>query len=250
MPLFDGEDAYGWVYRVERYFDIQGLTTTGERLRAAVLCMEGQALAWYRWSEGRNPFRHWEDLKARLLERFQPSQEGGLYEQFLAIRQEGTVREYIGTFETLAAQLGGIPERGMEGTFIKGLKDELKASVRLLQPTGLNQAIKTALLVDENRVRGHGEMGRLGPRGLPQNRVTTTIGPTRPAAITGGGMRPNSGGTKPLFKRLTEAELAEKKSKGLCSLRQQVWTGTPLPRKNPSCFIGGRRRGRRRRRGH
>ena len=29
-------------------------------------------------------------------------------------------------------------------------------------------------------------------------------------------MRPNSGGTKPLFKRLTEAEVAEKKSKGLC----------------------------------
>ncbi|KAJ9539530.1 hypothetical protein OSB04_032263 [Centaurea solstitialis] len=58
MPIFDAEDAYGWVYRIERFFDIQGFVSTGERLRAAVLCLEGQALAWFRWSDGRNPFRH------------------------------------------------------------------------------------------------------------------------------------------------------------------------------------------------
>ena len=26
MPIFEGEDAYGWVYRVERYFAINGLS--------------------------------------------------------------------------------------------------------------------------------------------------------------------------------------------------------------------------------
>ncbi|GKE17762.1 hypothetical protein Tco_1425339 [Tanacetum coccineum] len=25
MPIFEGEDAYGWIYRMERYFDIQGI---------------------------------------------------------------------------------------------------------------------------------------------------------------------------------------------------------------------------------
>lgn len=73
MP-FDGEDAYGWVYCMERFFDIQGFVNTGERLRVAVLCMEGQALSWYHWSDRQEPFRHWEGMKARLLERFQPSQ--------------------------------------------------------------------------------------------------------------------------------------------------------------------------------
>lgn len=37
MPIFEGEDAYGWVYKVERFFDMQGLSTSSEKLRAAVL---------------------------------------------------------------------------------------------------------------------------------------------------------------------------------------------------------------------
>ncbi|GKE42378.1 hypothetical protein Tco_1469662 [Tanacetum coccineum] len=44
MPLFDGEDAYGWIYKVERYFEIQGIPQP-EQLRAAVLCMEGEDLS-------------------------------------------------------------------------------------------------------------------------------------------------------------------------------------------------------------
>ncbi|GJS64182.1 ankyrin repeat-containing protein [Tanacetum coccineum] len=114
MPLFDEEDSHGWIYKVE--------------------------------SEARSPFRLWEGLKRRLFERFQLSQEGTLYEQFLAITQEGTAREYIGLFETLARQLVGIPEEVMEGTFIKGLRPELRLAVRVMQPEGLNHAMKLAII--------------------------------------------------------------------------------------------------------
>ncbi|GKA46562.1 hypothetical protein Tco_0739445 [Tanacetum coccineum] len=55
MPVFEGEDAYEWIYRVERYFEIQGLLQH-EKLRETALCMEGEALSWYRWSEGRTSF--------------------------------------------------------------------------------------------------------------------------------------------------------------------------------------------------
>ncbi|GJV25439.1 hypothetical protein Tco_1378134 [Tanacetum coccineum] len=41
MPLFNGDDVYGWVYLAERFFDIQGLATSGERLNAAMMCLEG-----------------------------------------------------------------------------------------------------------------------------------------------------------------------------------------------------------------
>ncbi|GKD08588.1 ankyrin repeat-containing protein [Tanacetum coccineum] len=80
-------NAYGWIYSAERYFEIQELPQQ-EQLRAAALCMEGEALSWYRWSEGRTPFHSWDGFKRRLLIRFQQSQEGNLYEQFLAITQE------------------------------------------------------------------------------------------------------------------------------------------------------------------
>nr|GEX28059.1 ankyrin repeat-containing protein [Tanacetum cinerariifolium] len=109
---FEGEDAYGWIYRVERYFEIQGLPQH-EQLRATTLCMEGEALSWYRWSEGRTSFHSWDIFKRRLLIRFQQSQEGNLFEQFLAITQEESARAYVALFEKLACQLVGIPESGV-----------------------------------------------------------------------------------------------------------------------------------------
>ncbi|GJS17253.1 ankyrin repeat-containing protein [Tanacetum coccineum] len=101
MPLFDGDDSHSWIYKVERYFEVEDIEP-GEQLRAAILCMEGQALAWFRWSEARSPIRSWEGLKRRLPERFQPSQEGTLYEQFMAITQEGSARKYVSLFGLLA----------------------------------------------------------------------------------------------------------------------------------------------------
>ena len=58
MPLFGGEDVYGWIYKMERFFDVQGFTQPVDRLRAVVLCLEDQALSWFRWREKQEPFRH------------------------------------------------------------------------------------------------------------------------------------------------------------------------------------------------
>nr|GEW09177.1 putative mitochondrial protein [Tanacetum cinerariifolium] len=80
MPLFDGEDAHGWIYKAERYFE----------------------------SKARAPFRSWEELKRRFLDRFQPSQEGNLHEQFLSITQDGSAKEYVSLFEQIAGQLRGV----------------------------------------------------------------------------------------------------------------------------------------------
>ncbi|GKD54213.1 hypothetical protein Tco_1287600 [Tanacetum coccineum] len=38
MPIFEGEDAHGWIYRMERYFDIQEIQEI-DQLWAAILCM-------------------------------------------------------------------------------------------------------------------------------------------------------------------------------------------------------------------
>nr|GFA09856.1 ankyrin repeat-containing protein [Tanacetum cinerariifolium] len=120
IPLFDGDDSHGWIYKVERYFEVQDIQPR-EQLRAAVLCMKGQALSWFRLSEARSPFRSWEGLKGRLLERFQLSQEGTL---------------------------------GHGGNFIKGLRLELRSAVRVMQPEGLNHAMKLAIMIDDNKLDG------------------------------------------------------------------------------------------------
>ncbi|GJW85605.1 ankyrin repeat-containing protein [Tanacetum coccineum] len=154
MPLFNGDNVYGWVYLAERFFDIQGLVTSEERLKAAMMCLEGPALSWFRWTHNREPFRSWEDLKRRMLVRFQSSQAGTLNEQFFAISQSGTARDYINMFEKMAAQLPRLQEEVLEGIFIKGLKQELRTAVRTQKPTGLSQAMELALIIDETSKGG------------------------------------------------------------------------------------------------
>ncbi|PWA38661.1 Ribosomal biogenesis regulatory protein [Artemisia annua] len=51
----------------------------------------------------------------------------------------------------MAAHLVGIQEEILEGTFIKGLKPNLRTAVRTQQPKGVTEAIQLTLLIDENR---------------------------------------------------------------------------------------------------
>lgn len=45
IPIFDGEDAFGWTSRVERYFELEGVGEH-EKIQAAKIAMEGKALTW------------------------------------------------------------------------------------------------------------------------------------------------------------------------------------------------------------
>ncbi|CAH1449498.1 unnamed protein product [Lactuca virosa] len=157
-PIFEGEDVYGWIYRVERFFEVQGIDEK-DQLRAATICLDGSTLLWYRWNEARTPCATWADLKQQLLERFQPSQEGSLYEQFLTIQQEGTARDYVCLFERLAGQLTDIPEKVLEGSFIKGLKPELRSTVRIMEPESLARAMRIAIMLDDNKATGGAKTG-------------------------------------------------------------------------------------------
>ena len=87
LPTFGGDDPNRWIYRAELYFEINGLHTK-ERLRATMICMEGEALAWYSWEEGHYQF------KELLLLQFRSSQAKNLPEQLMSLFQTSTVHEY------------------------------------------------------------------------------------------------------------------------------------------------------------
>nr|GEW21131.1 ankyrin repeat-containing protein [Tanacetum cinerariifolium] len=163
MPLFDGEDSHGWIYMVERHFEVQDIQPR-EQLRAAVLCMEGQALSWFRWSVARSPFRSC-------------------------------------LFETLAGRLAGLPKEVMKGTFIKGLRPELRSAVRVMQPEGLNHTMKIAIMIDDNKLNGVVGKSALKPPtgGYNVGRIYNESGSTRwsvnnserkPSSATTGRLKP------------------------------------------------------------
>lgn len=45
IPLFSGEEAYGWVTMIERYFQLKGVSDA-DRVQAIMVAMEGRAFSY------------------------------------------------------------------------------------------------------------------------------------------------------------------------------------------------------------
>lgn len=70
------------------------------------------------------------------------------------MKQTGTVAEFRKKFIEMAAPLEQIPENMLMAHFVNGLKEEIRAEVRMLGLYTLEQAMDLALKVEEkNRVR-------------------------------------------------------------------------------------------------
>lgn len=92
-----------------------------------------------------------------MLRQFRPSSGGSLCEQWLATSQTSTVTEYRRKFIETAAPLERLLEDILMGQFLNGLKDDIRAEVRLLNPMSLEQAMELALRVEErNQVKKSG----------------------------------------------------------------------------------------------
>ncbi|XP_028556683.1 uricase-like [Dendrobium catenatum] len=97
MPIFEGDDAHGWIYKVERHFAAKGLTKD-ERLTAAGLCLERKGM--------------------RLLQSiFRPD-------------TKGLVVEYLDRFKYFTSRLDHLSQTVLERNFMKGLKPEIRVTIK------------------------------------------------------------------------------------------------------------------------
>ncbi|PKU67640.1 hypothetical protein MA16_Dca011218 [Dendrobium catenatum] len=215
MPIFEGEDMYGWIYKVERYFAVNGLTEE-EKLTAAGLCLEGKALSLFQWRDQRRSIRNWREFKDCIIKRFQTDWGGDFYEQFFALTQEGSIADYREQFEHLASRVERLSDTVLEGNFMKGLKAEIRAAVKVLMPSDLGEAMKLTQLVENQKNLEKG--ARSSSLGGSYKTTTTLLAPKGPASgnINETSREKPVGGSGENFKRLTEKEMQEKWAKGLC----------------------------------
>ncbi|XP_019416449.1 PREDICTED: uncharacterized protein LOC109327750 [Lupinus angustifolius] len=235
IPIFSGDDAYGWTHRLERYFQLKELTE-GEKMQATVMALEGKALSWYHWWEKCNPRPNWEGFKIAVVRRFQPSMIQNPFEQLLALKQTGSVEEFVEDFEKFVGALRSIDPEFTRGIFLNGLKEELRAEVKLYELQSLSDVIQKVLLIEQknailSRRGSFGYASRMGgnQRVNPYSRTITveskSIGEGRQNSFVGSntvaqsapklvneGARPRGGE----FKHLTSAEVRERREKGLC----------------------------------
>ena len=123
-------------------------------------------------------------------------------------------------FEKLACQLVGVPPDVMEATFIKGLKTDLRAAIRVTRPEGLAHAMELAITIEDNQQ--FEAVTRTGVSNFRSNTASfsgynRSNGPVSSHASASSVRSPVSTSTvrsgtniRPgQFKRLTEAELAD-----------------------------------------
>lgn len=156
--MFDGTNPDRWILRAERFFNFYGLTEV-EKVEATVVALEGKALSWFQWEHRRRPIDRWDQVKNLLRRQFRSQAVGTLQEQWLAHKEEGTVTEYRLRFIELLAPLENVSEELSMGQFLNGLREDIRAEVRLLGPLTVDHAVELAHMV-EDKIRsskGKGE---------------------------------------------------------------------------------------------
>ncbi|WZY74503.1 hypothetical protein YC2023_006743 [Brassica napus] len=240
LPLFDGEQADSWVLRADQYFEISEFTEE-QKLKAVKMCFVEDALLWYRWERDRDPFRSWSQLKERVLEQYSTARDTSAGERLLRLRQEGSVKDYCREFISLATNAPELTDAVLEMAFMNGLKPRIRAGVRMFEPKTLQKMMSFARKVEE----WEGDNGEddskpypslAGRNPKPNNRsdettnklsfngpnqqkskpnYTSSLSPQKDKGVAGKTTTYHNRVKAP-FRRLTPAEIKQRRSAGLC----------------------------------
>ena len=148
ISVFAGEKAYGWINRLERYLKLKEVSDE-KKMRVVMIALEGKALNWFQWWETCNPNPKWDAFKVAVMRRFQPILLKNPFEILIGLRQTGCVEDYIEKFEQYASFMKGINQDYLVGIFLNGLKEEVKAEVKLYEPANLAELMMKAQMVEE-----------------------------------------------------------------------------------------------------
>lgn len=65
--MFDGTDSLVWIFKMERYFEVHHRDDISRMMEIILLCMSGQALAWFQcfrnWGK---PPESWDEFRPAL----------------------------------------------------------------------------------------------------------------------------------------------------------------------------------------
>lgn len=152
-----------------------------------------------------------------LENRFAPTAFDDPRGKLFKLTQSSSVTAYLTEFESLANRIVGLQPSFLLSCFISGLKSEIRRDVVAQQPSSLSQAVGFARLHKE-KLQDHSQTHRLPPsqRWAPTS-VSRTFSPS-PISTSPKPFPPLLPAPPPKtqYKQLTEAEMAEKRDKGLC----------------------------------
>jgi hypothetical protein len=142
------------------------------------------------------------------------------YELLLSLKQTGSVEEYRAQFELYAGPLRAAEPEYLKGIFLNGLKDAVKAELKLHPVSTLPELMDFAQRIDEkntllNPSNSHAPKGGNFTRNFPSNRTVTVdankSSSARPAITSAATSDANSTSQSTpfrgrVFKKLTDAD--------------------------------------------
>ncbi|XP_019252808.1 PREDICTED: uncharacterized protein LOC109231614 [Nicotiana attenuata] len=150
IPYFEGVDPCAWLRKCERFFQHNNITDPQQKLEEAVIHLNGKAEPWYFSYHISKGVVRWSEFTTEICSRFEgaSNRKLNLIGEFKKIEQTGTVDEYLEKFEELKAWVlirnPTIPEEFFLEFFIEGLKEEIRHTVKMLDPYSFNKAVKKA----------------------------------------------------------------------------------------------------------
>ena len=156
--VFDGKRTGGaceaFVEAVDNYLAYYGNSLTAEhQVRLVLSLIVGPADTWFRSYrnrelQGTNP-EDWLALRGILREHFIPvNATETLRDQLHDLTQRGSVASYVERFCSITNQLSDVSTAEALDRFVRGLKPDVRAKVRLERPNTLHGAMEVADQVD------------------------------------------------------------------------------------------------------
>ncbi|XP_062103343.1 uncharacterized protein LOC133814394 [Humulus lupulus] len=223
---FDGTNVEDWVYKINKFFDLHGVLPD-IRLAMVAFHLEGAPSTWFQWMEKGGGFSDWESFLRALRLRFGVSIYDDPLGRIAKLVRTGRVSTFRAEFEALMTQISGVSEQYFLNFFVWGLKNEIRRELLMAKPVDLVDAMAKAQLFEDRHDdllgRAHGESGRSGwspkfPKSsapAAQNEAgSASVGST--SNVTAASKFQTLNNTSLPVKRLSPAEIKEKREKGLC----------------------------------
>ncbi|CAN0926197.1 hypothetical protein LINGRAHAP2_LOCUS35196 [Linum grandiflorum] len=234
FPHFSGtEDPLSWLYRCELYFMNQHVPPAS-RVPTASYYLTGEAQLWYHHLRQDHTDLSWDQFRNFCTHRFGPPGSANLLGDLSNLKQLGRpVEDYITDFQTRLARVPPLRTEYQVALFTAGLDEVLRLAVEYQQPLNLTMAISISRmfarklqLLSSSPVRENLHPPKAPPGILPANSqvpnpnpIAAPLPPTQPPPSTQPPPptpAPTSHTTVAPLKRLTRAEAAERRAKGLC----------------------------------
>lgn len=98
----------------------------------------------------RRGFRSWIGFKEKLIARFCREKPRDPSQPFFAVKQTGSVAQYMHMFEDLSTQVSGLAERQLEGIFMNGLQPAMREVVNMCKPVDLAEMISMSYQMEDS----------------------------------------------------------------------------------------------------